>query len=86
MRSPRWRTGVITGRVVLNGPAPEPRVFPMVLYAFGEFCKKISDAKGHVVLKEFNVDPTGGLQDAVIAIQDVSRGRDFAPTRIGSLR
>lgn len=69
--------GVITGRVVLNGPAPEPRVFPMVLYAFGEFCKKISDAKGHVVLKEFNVDPTGGLQDAVIAIQEVSRGKGF---------
>jgi hypothetical protein len=69
--------GVITGKVVLNGPVPEPRVFPMVLYAFGDFCKKISDAKGHVVLKEFNVDPAGGLQDAVIAIQDVSRGKPF---------
>lgn len=69
--------GIITGKVVLNGPVPEPRVFPMVLYAFGDFCKKISDAKGHVVLKEFNVDPAGGLQDAVIAIQEVTRGKGF---------
>ncbi len=69
--------GTITGKVVLNGPIPEPRVFPMVLYAFGDFCKKISDAKGHVVLKEFNVDGAGGLQDAVIAVQNVSRGKAF---------
>lgn len=69
--------GIITGKVVLNGPVPEPRVFPMVLYAFGDFCKKISDAKGHVVLKEFNVGPAGGLQDAVIAIQEVTRGKGF---------
>lgn len=69
--------GFITGRVVLNGPIPEPRVFPMVLYPFGDFCKKISDAKGHVVLKEFNVDEGGSLQDAVIAIQEISKGKGF---------
>ncbi len=69
--------GFVTGRVVLNGPVPEPRVFPMVLYPFGDFCKKISDAKGHVVLKEFNVNETGSLQDAVIAIQEIPRGKGF---------
>src|SRR5581483_7736608 len=75
--APVERGGFITGKVVLNGPIPEPRVFPMVLYPFGDFCKKISDAKGLVVLKEFNVDESGGLQDVVIAIQDISKGKGF---------
>jgi hypothetical protein len=70
--------GRITGTVTLDGPIPEPRVFPMVLYPFGPFCKKISDGKGHVRLREFNVDGDGGLKDAVVAIQAVTRGKRFA--------
>ncbi len=69
--------GTIIGKVTLHGPIPEPRAFPMVLYPFGDFCKKISDGEGLVLLKEFNVDGTGGLQDAVIAVQGVRRGKPF---------
>jgi len=69
--------GTITGTVTLRGEVPEPRVFPLVLYPFGDFCKKISDGAGHIVLKEFNVDQTGGLQDAVVAVLDVKRGKAF---------
>ncbi len=69
--------GTITGKVVLEGSVPEPRVFPLVLYPFGTFCKKISDGKGHVLLKEFNVDEKGGLQDAVVAVQNVKKGKPF---------
>jgi hypothetical protein len=69
--------GSITGNVTLNGPVPEPRVFPIVLYPFGSYCKKISNGNGHVLLKEFNVDAGGGLQDAVVAVQDVKRGKRF---------
>jgi hypothetical protein len=69
--------GTITGKVTLRGPAPEPRVFPMVLYPFGDYCKKISNGEGLVVLREFNVDGAGGLQDAVVAVQNVQRGKAF---------
>jgi hypothetical protein len=69
--------GTITGKVTLRGPVPEPRVFPMVLYPFGDYCKKISNGEGLVLLREFNVDDAGGLQDAVVAIQDVQRGKAF---------
>ena len=69
--------GTITGKITLHGPLPEPRVFPMVLYPFGDFCKKISDGEGLVVLKEFNADETGGLQDAVVAVQNVEQGKAF---------
>src|SRR5437879_3803937 len=60
--------GTITGKVTLRGLIPEPRVFPMVLYPFGDFCKKISDGEGLVLLREFNADGSGGLQDAVVAV------------------
>lgn len=69
--------GAIKGTVTLRGDLPGPRVFPLVLYAFGTFCKKISDGKGHVLLREFNTDPAGGLQDAVISIENIDRGKPF---------
>ncbi len=71
--------GSITGKVVLAGPVPEPRVFPLVLYPFGPFCKKISDGKGHIVLEEFIVGAGGGLSDAVVAVQRVDQGKPFPP-------
>jgi Carboxypeptidase regulatory-like domain len=69
--------GTITGRVTLGGPTPVPRAFPMVLYPFGDFCKKISNGKGLVLLREFNVDDEGGLRDAVVAVQAVRSGKSF---------
>lgn len=69
--------GSIAGTVRLNGPIPEPRVFPLVLYPFGPFCKKVSDGKGHIVLEEFIVETGGALQDAVVAVQHVERGKAF---------
>ena len=69
--------GSIAGTVRLNGPIPEPRVFPLVLYPFGPFCKKISDGTGHIVLEEFIVETGGALQDAVVAVQHVERGKAF---------
>ncbi|MBI3594717.1 MAG: carboxypeptidase regulatory-like domain-containing protein [Nitrospirae bacterium] len=69
--------GSLTGKVKLRGPVPENRTFPIALYEYGVYCKKISDGNGHVLLKEFHVDLEGGLQDVVIAIQDVKRGKPF---------
>ncbi len=73
--------GTVTGRVTLKGPIPEPRIFPLVLYPFGPFCKKISDGQGNVRLKEFIVGKGGALGDAVIAIKNVSKGKKFKPIR-----
>ena len=73
--------GSITGKVRLNGPIPEPRVFPLVLYPFGPFCKKISDGRGNIVLDEFIVGSEGGMQDAVVAVQHVESGRAFPPIK-----
>lgn len=69
--------GTITGRVVLDGPVPEPRVFPIIIYHFASYCRKISDGAGRVVLKEFHVDESGGLQDAVVSLENVKTGKRF---------
>ena len=71
--------GTITGKVVLTGRVPELRVFPLVAYPFGPFCKKISDGKGHIVLQEFIVGSGGGLSDAVVVVERVDKGKPFPP-------
>ena len=71
------RGGTIKGRITLKGAIPPPRVFSLSLYPFGSFCKKISDGKGHVLLKDFVVGEEGGLWNAVIAVQGVTEGKPF---------
>ena len=71
------RGGTLSGTVTLKGPIPEPRVFPVVLYPFGPFCKKISDGNGNIRLEEFVLSPDGGMQDTIVAVQQVKRGKPF---------
>lgn len=55
--------GVLTGKVTLDGPVPEPRIFPVALSPFGPFCGRnaaISDGHGNVRISEFAVSPTTG--------------------------
>jgi hypothetical protein len=70
--------GKITGRVVLKGTVPAPRIFSLVLYPFSSFCKGISDGDGNVLVEEFYVSAFGGLKDAVVAVQQVKKGKPFA--------
>ena len=69
--------GTITGKVVLKGPTPELRYFPLVLFPFSEYCRKISDTQGNVVLQEFLTTSDGGLQDVIVAVQGVAKGKPF---------
>ncbi|MHB8481963.1 MAG: carboxypeptidase-like regulatory domain-containing protein [Nitrospiria bacterium] len=69
--------GTLSGKVTLQGPVPDSRAFPVVLYPFAYYCKKISDGHGNVVIKEYIVGPEQGLQDTVIAVQDVKKGKPF---------
>jgi Carboxypeptidase regulatory-like domain len=71
--------GSITGLATLKGPVPAPRVFLLSLSPFGEYCKKISDGEGRIVLEEFTVGKEGGMRDVVVAVQDVTSGKPFAP-------
>ena len=71
--------GTITGKVILKGPKPSVRVFPLVLYPFSPFCKIISDGEGNVIVQEFIIGSDGGMQDVVVALLDVEKGKPFQP-------
>ncbi|MEK7747708.1 MAG: carboxypeptidase-like regulatory domain-containing protein [Nitrospirota bacterium] len=69
----------LSGIVTLNGAVPPPVVFRLGMSPFSQFCGKIADGKGNVSLEEYNVTPQGAMQDAIIAIQDVKKGKFFKP-------
>ncbi|MBN4053130.1 carboxypeptidase regulatory-like domain-containing protein [bacterium AH-315-L15] len=71
--------GSISGKITLKGEKPSARVFALVLYPFGPFCKKISDGEGNVRLKEFIVSEDGGLWEAVVAVKAVKKGKPYRP-------
>lgn len=73
--------GTLVGRVTLKGSKPPVRVFPLVLYPFGPFCKMISDGEGNVIVQEFIIGSGGGMQDVVVAVQDVRKGKSFPPIK-----
>jgi len=72
--------GTVTGRVVLNGPPPPSRIFHLVFSPNTDFCGRISDGKGNRLLKEFTVSGAGGLQDVIVAVVGVERGKPFPYT------
>ncbi len=73
--------GALTGRVTLTGPVPRARSFHLIHAPNIEFCSRISDGKGHRILRDFTVSENSGLKDTVIAIQGVKKGKAF-PTQM----
>jgi hypothetical protein len=74
--------GTVSGKVTLKGEIPDSRAFPLVLYPFGYFCKKISDGHGNVVIDEYITGAERGLQDTIISIQDVKQGKPFSEIKV----
>ncbi len=69
--------GTVAGRVSLNGPPPPSRIFHMVFSPNITFCTRISDGKGNRLLKEFRVSDDSGLQDVVVAVVGIEKGKRF---------
>jgi hypothetical protein len=72
--------GTLTGRASLNGTPPPSRIFHMVFSPNIAFCTRISDGKGNRLLKEFRVAEDGGLQNVVVAVVGVEKGKRFEYT------
>jgi tetratricopeptide (TPR) repeat protein len=73
--------GELRGRVTLTGPIPRARSFHLIHAPNIQFCARISDGKGHRILKDFTVSANSGLKDTVIALQGVNKGKPF-PTKM----
>lgn len=73
--------GSISGTITIEGRIPPPRIFALIQFPFGPFCKKISDGQGNVRLKEYIVNKeNNGLWEAVVSIQKIKRGKPYRPT------
>jgi Tfp pilus assembly protein PilF len=70
--------GTLSGRVTLTGPVPRARSFHLIHAPNIQFCARISDGKGHRILRDFTVSENSGLKDTVIALQGVKKGKPFA--------
>jgi hypothetical protein len=70
--------GTITGTVTMLGGKPVPKGFNLVTFPDPVYCGRISTGTGWRILKEFEVNPNGGLKDVVVLLSDVSKGKPFA--------
>jgi tetratricopeptide (TPR) repeat protein len=70
--------GILKGNVKVMGPPPSPRAFHLIHAPNIKFCSRMSDGKGHRFLYDFKVSEAGGLQDTVISIKNVKRGKPFS--------
>jgi hypothetical protein len=69
--------GTLGGKVVLKGTPPPARIFHLIFSPNIDFCGRISDGKGNRLLREFKVSEDGGLQDVVVAVVGVEKGKKF---------
>ncbi|MEE8206967.1 MAG: tetratricopeptide repeat protein [Nitrospinaceae bacterium] len=77
--------GTLTGRVNLVGLVPKARAFHLIHAPNIEFCSRMSDGQGHRILYDFTVSKKGGLQDTIIALQGVKKGKPF-PRKMQTLK
>jgi tetratricopeptide (TPR) repeat protein len=70
--------GTLKGQVTMIGETPRVRAFNLIHSPNIEFCTRMSDGKGHRLLRDYVVSPEGGLQDTVVSIRAVPKGKPFA--------
>lgn len=75
--APVSHPGEIHGRVTLSGEVPEPAVFKIKDFPDQDYCMKKSDGKGNRVLQPVQLEEGGGLDNVVVAIEDVHGGKPF---------
>lgn len=69
--------GSISGTVLLAGKEPPPLAFSLITNNDTEFCGRISTGTGWRLLDEFQVSPSGGLQNAVVFLEGITQGKAF---------
>jgi len=72
--------GSITGTVKLNGLEPAPLAFNLAISSDPAFCGRISTGSGWRLLDQFNVSPEGALQNVVVMLEGIDRGKPFEMT------
>lgn len=76
--------GTITGTVTLTGAKPTPKAFNLITFPDPVYCGRISTGTGWRLLEEFNTNQNGELQDVVVFLSQIDKGKafTFVPPRI----
>jgi len=69
--------GVLKGKVVVTGGKPVPRGFNLVTFPDPVYCGRISNGRGFRLLKEFTVSEDRGVQDVVVLLTGIEKGKPF---------
>lgn len=69
--------GTVTGVVRFLGNVPEPVPFELRRYPDRVYCGGLSDGSGYRFLREVTVGPDQGLNDVVVTILGVEKGKPF---------
>ncbi|CCQ91344.1 conserved exported hypothetical protein [Nitrospina gracilis 3/211] len=78
--------GSISGRAILDGPMPQPRVYHLVLFPNLDICAEVeTDDEMNRVLYDFIVDENRGMRDVVVTLEHVDAGKPFRPKPINIL-
>ena len=83
--APVTNGGTITGKVLLDGKEPPSLAYSLVTNPDAEFCGRISTGTGWRVVDEFQVASDGGLQNTIVFLDGISRGKPFpesTPARV----
>ena len=67
--------GTIVGKVTLEGQKPPALAYSLVTNPDAEFCGRISTGTGWRVLDEFQLSSDGGLQNTVVFLDDIEKGK-----------
>lgn len=70
--------GRLTGTVKLGGGKVAPRGFNLVTFPDPIYCGRISNGTGWRLLREFQLDADRGLQNVVVMLVGIERGKPFA--------
>lgn len=69
--------GIITGTVRMTEGKPIPKGFNLITFPDPVYCGRISTGTGWRVLEEFRISADRGLQDTVVLLIDVPKGKPF---------
>jgi len=70
--------GTLSGKAVLTGKLPGPRIFHQVLFPNMDLCSKVdTDSSMNRVVNDFHVSPDNGLKNVVISLEHVEKGKPF---------
>ena len=69
--------GHVAGKVTVKGPTLPPKAFNLITYPEPVFCGRISTGTAWRLVDQFRVAPDGGLQNVVVMLEGVDRGKAF---------